>query len=98
MSKRLRRRMAANREREDQRGAAIVLDAYMRERARVENVAYALTPEFYEGAMRGFGCTLMFGVQLDPDCRWLPVQDVQEPRPGFLMEFMLRWAEGGRAN
>ncbi len=61
------------------------LDAYLRDRARVEGIGYALTPEFFIRAFRG-GVRMMFGVDICDHGEMLG--DDQEPYPGYFEAWM----------
>lgn len=56
------------------------LNAYVKDRASVENTGYNLAPEFFEAFLEG-GVTHFFGVMIEDGEM---VYDDQEPWPGYL--------------
>lgn len=64
------------------------LHAYVRDRAKEENVAFALDVAFFAGAVR-MGMTPIFGVEYDATSL---TRDYQEPSPGFLKQWKMAQA------
>ncbi len=67
------------------------LDAYLRDRARVEGFGYDLTPDFFISAFRA-GTRMMFGICICD--HGMMLGDDQEPYPGYFDAWMEAHASG----
>lgn len=89
-SKTKRPKRLAKSDRQDRGGSLLRhlgnrLNAYLRDRARVEGVGYELSPEFFISAFHA-GARTMFGVCICDHGEMLA--DAQEPYPGYFEAWM----------
>ncbi len=69
---------------------ALALDGYIRRRAHTEGGRYELHPNLYLACIES-GIRMFFGVEVDEDGHL--IYDHQEPYPGFLADYNLRYAQ-----